>query len=352
MKIVLEHLTKKFLSRQIKNEIVVAVNDFNFEIPDGKLVGLLGPSGCGKSTTLNLICGLETPTSGKIYFGDLDVTMLPPENRGVGMVFQNYALYPHLTVKQNIMFPLENLKGADKLSKETIEARALEAAKIVQIDGLMERKPSQLSGGQQQRVAIARALVKTPGVLLLDEPLSNLDARLRLQTREQIRRIQKETGITTIFVTHDQEEAMSISDLIIVMKAGVLQQMGKPQEVYDDPINLFVAKFLGTPPINVFEGEAKGGKVYIGNEAVADCPKVEDQKLWIGIRPEGFIPDDNGPMSCKLLRVEVMGRDVSIVSENEAASGPTIRSIVSSDIKVDPTRSEVRFSVKPLCEKD
>ena len=186
MKIVLEHLTKKFLSRQIKNEIVVAVNDFNFEIPDGKLVGLLGPSGCGKSTTLNLICGLETPTSGKIYFGDLDVTMLPPENRGVGMVFQNYALYPHLTVKQNIMFPLENLKGADKLSKETIEARALEAAKIVQIDGLMERKPSQLSGGQQQRVAIARALGKTPGVLLLDEPLSNLDARLRLQTREQI----------------------------------------------------------------------------------------------------------------------------------------------------------------------
>ena len=180
MKIVLEHLTKKFLSRQIKNEIVVAVNDFNFEIPDGKLVGLLGPSGCGKSTTLNLICGLETPTSGKIYFGDLDVTMLPPENRGVGMVFQNYALYPHLTVKQNIMFPLENLKGADKLSKETIEARALEAAKIVQIDGLMERKPSQLSGGQQQRVAIARALVTTPGVLLLDEPLSNLDARLRL----------------------------------------------------------------------------------------------------------------------------------------------------------------------------
>ena len=137
---------------------------------------------------------------------------------------------------------------------------------------------------------------------------------------------------------------MSISDMIVVMKDGYVQQIGKPQEVYDDPINLFVAKFLGTPPINVFEGEAKGGKVYIGNEAVADCPKVEDQKLWIGIRPEGFIPDDNGPMSCKLLRVEVMGRDVSIVSENEAASGPTIRSIVSSDIKVDPTRSEVRFN--------
>ena len=189
MKIVLEHLTKQFISRVNKNEIVTAVNDFNFEIPDGKLIGLLGPSGCGKSTTLNLICGLETPTQGKIYFGDLDVTELPPENRGVGMVFQNYALYPHLTVRQNIMFPLENLKGNEKLSKEEINKRTLEAAKLVQIDELMERKPNELSGGQQQRVAIARALVKTPGVLLLDEPLSNLDARLRLQTREQIRRI-------------------------------------------------------------------------------------------------------------------------------------------------------------------
>ena len=179
MKIVLEHLTKKFISRSNKKEIVTAVNDFNFEIPDGKLIGLLGPSGCGKSTALNLICGLETPTSGKIYFGDLDVTNLPPENRGVGMVFQNYALYPHLTVRQNIMFPLENLKGADKLSRETMEAKALEAAKLVQIETLMNRKPSEMSGGQQQRVAIARALVKTPGVLLLDEPLSNLDARLR-----------------------------------------------------------------------------------------------------------------------------------------------------------------------------
>ncbi|MBQ6125956.1 MAG: ABC transporter ATP-binding protein, partial [Erysipelotrichaceae bacterium] len=177
MKIVLEHLTKQFISRHNSSEIVTAVNDFNFEIPDGKLVGLLGPSGCGKSTTLNLICGLEVPTQGKIYFGELDVTDLPPENRGVGMVFQNYALYPHLTVRQNILFPLENLKGEQKLSKEVMNEKALEAARLVQIDTLMERKPSELSGGQQQRVAIARALVKTPGVLLLDEPLSNLDAR-------------------------------------------------------------------------------------------------------------------------------------------------------------------------------
>lgn len=169
---------------------------------------------------------------------------MEPEHRGVGMVFQNYALYPHLTVRKNIMFPLENLKGKDRLSKEEMEKRVLDAAKMVSLEELLDRKPRELSGGQQQRVAIARALVKMPRVLLLDEPLSNLDARLRLQTREEIRRIQRETKITTIFVTHDQEEAMSISDLIVVMKEGILQQIGKPQEVYDQPANLFVAKFL------------------------------------------------------------------------------------------------------------
>ena len=270
MKIVFEHLTKTFPGKGKKASPVTAVNDFNFEIPDGKLIGLLGPSGCGKSTALNLLCGLIRPTSGKIYFGDDDVTEIPPENRGGGFVFQNYALYPHMTVKQNIMFPLQNLKGKDKLTKEVMEAKALEAAKLVQIDNLMDRKPAEMSGGQQQRVAIARALVKMPRVLLMDEPLSNLDARLRLQTREEIRRIQNETKITTIFVTHDQDEAMSISDLIVVMKLGVIQQMGKPQEVYDDPHNLFVATFLGTPPINVFDARVKNGQIFIGDEAVLD----------------------------------------------------------------------------------
>ena len=279
MKIVLQNLTKRYPNRNKKiKEDVIAVNNFNFEIPDGKLIGLLGPSGCGKSTTLNMICGLEKPTSGKIFFGDDDVTDLPPENRGVGMVFQSYALYPHLTVLQNIMFPMENLKGKDKMTKEAMRAKAEEAARMVQIDQLLERKPSELSGGQQQRVAIARALVKVPRVLLLDEPLSNLDARLRLQTREEIRRIQKETGVTTVFVTHDQEEAMSISDLIVVMEAGVVQQIDKPQQVYEDPINLFVAKFLGTPPINVFEGEVKDGKIYIGGSALQNVVPEADRE--------------------------------------------------------------------------
>ena len=211
----------------------------------------------------------------------------------------------------------------------------------------MERKPSELSGGQQQRVAIARALVKMPRVLLLDEPLSNLDARLRLQTREEIRRIQRETNITTVFVTHDQEEAMSISDIIVVMKLGVVQQTGKPQEVYDDPTNLFVAKFLGTPPINVFNGRVEGGKLYIGDDAVLEVNGVEDQEVTVGIRPEGFNLDENGPMHCKLSSLEVMGRDVSVVSTNAASLNPVIRSIINSDNKVDTTAETVRYSLKP-----
>ncbi len=347
MKVVLQNLTKVFPARGKKGgDDVVAVNDFTFEIPDGKLIGLLGPSGCGKSTTLYMICGLQKPSGGKIFFGDDDVTELSPENRGVGLVFQNYALYPHMTVKQNILFPLQNLKGADKLTKEEMLERAVNAAKLVQIDNLLERKPSELSGGQQQRVAIARALVKMPRVLLLDEPLSNLDARLRLQTREEIRRIQRETGITTVFVTHDQEEAMSISDMIVVMKLGVVQQIGKPQEVYDDPCNLFVAKFLGTPPINVFEGKVKGGKLYIGEDAVLDVPGIDDREVYIGVRPEGFNPDENGPLHCKVVGVDVMGRDVSIVSTHEAALVPSVRSIINADYRIPEGTKEVRYSLK------
>ena len=320
MEIQLQNLTKKFPNRNRKHPgDVIAVNEFNFTIPDGQLIGLLGPSGCGKSTTLNLICGLEKPTSGKIFFGGEDVTGVEPEHRGVGMVFQNYALYPHLTV--------------------------LDAAKMVSLEELLDRKPRELSGGQQQRVAIARALVKMPRVLLLDEPLSNLDARLRLQTREEIRRIQRETKITTIFVTHDQEEALSISDLIVVMKEGILQQIGKPQEVYDQPANLFVAKFLGTPPINVFSGKVTDGQVKIGEETVllADLP---DQEVTVGIRPEGFVVDEDGTFSCALKGIEVLGRDISIVASHPAAENASIRAIVGSTRLNQDMAQAVFFSLK------
>ena len=348
MKVTMQNLTKKFPSRNKKQPAdVIAVNDVTLEIPDGQLIGLLGPSGCGKSTTLNLLSGLQKPTSGKIFFGDDDITDLPAQHRGVGLVFQNYALYPHLTVRQNITFPLENRKGADKLTKTQMADMALEAAKLVQIDGLMDRKPSELSGGQQQRVAIARALVKMPRVLLLDEPLSNLDARLRLQTREEIRRIQRATGITTIFVTHDQEEAMSISDQIVVMKDGIVHQTGKPQDVYDDPVDLFVATFLGTPPINVFDGEVKGGKLYFGEIAVLDVPGVDDRPVYVGIRPEGFIPAEDGVLEVNLNNVEVMGRDVSIVSSHSSSINPLIRSIVDADCKINRDSATVKLNLKP-----
>ena len=349
MKISLKNLTKTFPGRGKKSpEDVVAVNDFTCEIPDGELVGLLGPSGCGKSTTLNMICGLEKATKGSIFFGDEDVTALSPELRGVGMVFQNYALYPHLNVQKNIQFPLENLKGKERPSKAEMKRRVLETAKLVQIEDLLDRKPRELSGGQQQRVAIARALIKMPRVLLLDEPLSNLDARLRLQTREEIRKIQKKTGITTVFVTHDQDEAMSICDRIAVMNHGVLMQEGKPQDVYDDPDNLFVARFLGTPPINVFRGHVKDGALFIGDNAVMEAKGIPDQEVFAGIRPEGFLLRDDGPMACILDRVEVMGRDVSIVSSHSACLAPSIRAIVSSENRIQlDGDTVVRFTLKP-----
>ena len=349
MKVVLDHLTKKFPSRNRKsNDEVIAVNDFCFEIPDGKLIGLLGPSGCGKSTALNLISGLLKPTSGRVFFGDEDVTDLPPELRGVGLVFQNYALYPHLTVRENIMFPLQNLKGRERPTPAEMERRVREAADLVQIGQLMERKPSEMSGGQQQRVAIARAVVKMPRVLLLDEPLSNLDARLRLQTREEIRRIQRETGITTVFVTHDQEEAMSISDLIVVMKDGVIHQIDRPQAVYDDPVDLFVAKFLGTPPINVFEGRVRGGRLYLGDDAVMDAPGVADREVWVGIRPEGFLLDPDGPLVCGLTGVEVMGRDSTVIATHPAFTGVNLRAIIPAEQARDVAGDRVRLSLRPF----
>ena len=348
MNITLQGLTKRFPARGRKAQgETTAVQDLTFTIPDGKLVGLLGPSGCGKSTTLNMICGLETPTSGQIFFGEEDVTRLPPELRGVGMVFQNYALYPHLTVLQNILFPLENLKGAARPTRAQMREKALAAAKLVQIEGLLDRRPKELSGGQQQRVAIARALVKTPRVLLLDEPLSNLDARLRLQTREEICKIQKKTGITTLFVTHDQEEAMSISDFIVVMKDGVLMQQGQPQQVYDDPASLFVAKFLGTPPINVFAGEVKGGMLLLDGQKALAVPGAPDGPVWAGIRPEGFVPVADGPVTCGLNRVEVLGRDTSIVCTHPACQTDTLRAIVRPEELTGPVGDTVHFALKP-----
>ena len=620
MEIRIKELTKIFPGDPKKNiRDTIAVKDLDFVVKDGELVGLLGPSGCGKSTTLYMIAGLHNPTSGEVWFGDQEVTNLSPEKRGIGLVFQNYALYPHMTIYKNIEFPLTNLqvevplvtffnyilnyeykmrksdvqagivksirslankcgfskkqfdvksslegellkivinlnavspsskkmfeenmpkivnvnliseqeeqasdalfdtnfratinniaddemveinvKGrlgssfktsmidetigglknaanhhggkaeetvitktqhgyeimgrvvalphqkledcvnaikeaypydtfgytitkvisksltlyiknflkqrklafsdykvyfdkknvkvffkllkaseedanaalnalteelklsdVEKITAQAVAHRKLtkeerrdiiyETAKLVQVDEYLQRKPNQLSGGQQQRVAIARALVKHPRVLLLDEPLSNLDARLRLQTREEIRRIQQETGITSVFVTHDQEEAMSISDEIVVMKLGEMQQMGRPQDVYNSPANLFVAQFLGTPPINVFQARIEGKKVMIGSDCVMELNEdLGNKDIYAAIRPEGFIlagNNDKNVLHGNCEAVQVMGRDISVIAHKPECTKGTFRVIISSDDKVAP--GEVAFKIKP-----
>ncbi|QMS84976.1 ABC transporter ATP-binding protein [Candidatus Xianfuyuplasma coldseepsis] len=342
MDIRLQNVTKVFQAKD-KSE-TVAVKGFNVTIPSGKLIGLLGPSGCGKSTTLYMIAGLLDPTEGRIFFGEDDVTDIPPEERGIGLVFQNYALYPHMSVRQNIMFPLENIK----VPKQEALERAQEMADLVGIGELMDRKPKQLSGGQQQRVAIARALVKKPRVLLLDEPLSNLDARLRLQTREEIKRIQRETGITTVFVTHDQEEAMSISDQIVLMELGVKQQVGEPQDVYDKPENLFVAKFLGTPPINIFDADLKDGSMFLGEFNIGKAPKGSTDIL-VGIRPEGFIvKKDKGTLTVDVYQVETIGRDTTLIIKDPTAKDKKtrFRAIVDSAHRIQPGDT-IKLDIKP-----
>ena len=303
MKITIENLTKKFGD-------FTAVNNFNATIESGELIALLGPSGCVKSTMLNMLSGILPVTEGRIYFDNDDVTDIGAEKRGVGLVFQNYALYPHMTVLENIAFPLE----IKKVKKAEREAKAIEMAKLVHVDMLLNRKPKELSGGQQQRVAIARALIKNPRVLLLDEPLSNLDARLRIEMREEIRRIQQETKITTIFVTHDQEEAMSISDKIVLMKDGVLQQKDDPQNLYDEPANCFVADFLGNPPINKTHGVVKDGKIVLDGDCTVEIPGVEKiadgTKVTMSMRAESIVVDENGAIETTVDTKYVIGKEV------------------------------------------
>ncbi len=321
MKVRLENVTKKYGQ-------TTAVGNFSASLEDGHLICLLGPSGCGKSTLLNMLCGIVPVTEGKIFFDDKEVTKLPPDQRNIGMVFQNYALYPHMTVSENIAFPLE----IQKIKKAERKARVEEIAKLVHVDGLLKRYPSELSGGQQQRVAIARAMVKKPQLLLMDEPLSNLDARLRLEMREEIRRIQKETGVTTIFVTHDQEEAMSISDSILLMKDGLLVQSGLCQELYANPNSLFVAEFLGNPPANKLKlakndlqkiVDASGVKLGDG-----DFGKHNSQNITVAIRPESFIYDEKGSLSATVKNISEMGKEEII---SLSFMGHDIRAILNLD---------------------
>ena len=327
------------------------LDGIDLDVNQGDVIAIIGPSGSGKTTLLRCLNYLEHADEGTMVFDQETFAMNKISKKDIArlrkktaFVFQSYNLFANKTALKNVT---EGLIVGRKMPKEKAREIAMKALEKVGLADRSDAYPAQLSGGQQQRVAIARALVKMPRVLLLDEPLSNLDARLRLQTREEIRRIQRETKITTVFVTHDQEEAMSISDMIVVMKKGVVQQVGEPQKVYDDPVNLFVAKFLGTPPINVFTGRVEGEKLMIGDEAVLDVKGAPDGEVYAAVRPEGFILDENGPLTCKLSGVEVMGRDVSIVSRHKASVNPIIRAIIGSDNKVDTASATVRFSLKP-----
>lgn len=290
-----------------------AVDGLSFGVDDGGLICLLGPSGCGKSTVLNSVAGFVRPSTGRIFFDGRDVTETRTEDRDIGMVFQNYSLYPHMTVRENIAFPLR----IRRRPKQEINERVEGIAELTRISGILERKPGEISGGQQQRVAISRALVKNPALLLLDEPLSNLDARLRLEMRGEIRRIQKDTGTTTLFVTHDQEEAMSISDRIILLNAGRMQQNDIPRRLYEAPANMFAAKFLGSPPINIIKARCSGSAMEIGGGILrleTDMYK-EGSEYLLGIRCEDISlcrSDEKPDATAEFISFELLGKDAVV----------------------------------------
>jgi len=331
----LENLTKCFGR-------VIAVNNLNLEIKDGEFVALLGPSGCGKTTTLLMIAGIYKPTKGYIYFDDVIVNDLPPKDRNIGMVFQSYALYPHMRVFDNIAFPLK----LQKLPKEEIKKRVLETAKLLRIEDLLNRKPAQLSGGQQQRVALARALAKQPNLFLMDEPLSNLDAKLRVIMRAELKRLQKSLGITTIYVTHDQVEAMTMADRIAVLNKGELQQYSTAEELYSKPSNLFVAGFIGSPPMNFIECTLveRDNKYYLDAsdfsiELPEDLGKIVTEKasgseLILGVRPEDFrvsLRPVEGAIKSSVYVLEPLGKDVIV---NVKLGDTLVKVITPQDLRV------------------
>ncbi|MDP7029369.1 MAG: ATP-binding cassette domain-containing protein [Phycisphaerales bacterium] len=308
---------------------VTAVASCDLVIPDGQFTVLVGPSGCGKSTTLRMIAGLESPTGGTIRIGDRVVNHVQPRDRDVAMVFQNYALYPHMSVERNLRFPLErrrstplwksivsaNARRRRAAETEAISARVAEAATQLEIDTYLHRLPRELSGGQRQRVALGRALVRDPKVFLLDEPLSNLDARLRLAMRTELRQLHRRLGATMIHVTHDQEEAMTLGDVLVVMKDGVIHQVGSPADIYGEPADRFVASFVGTPPMNLIEGSFQGGEFRSSSGALLPAPNHGDGAAVLGVRPEAIRVVASSGGSAHVVTIERLGDRMDVVLE-------------------------------------
>jgi multiple sugar transport system ATP-binding protein len=331
---------------------VVAVEHFSLDVADHEFLVLLGPSGCGKSTVLRMIAGLETPTGGTIRLGDRDVTDVEPKNRDIAMVFQSYALYPHMTVERNIEFPLKSRK----VPKEERATLVADAGRSLGLEELMRRKPAELSGGQRQRVALARAIVRRPQAFLMDEPLSNLDAKLRVQTRAELIELQRRLAATIIYVTHDQVEAMTMGERIAIMDKGVLQQVDPPQQVYDKPVNLFVARFIGNPPMNTVEGDLRGSgtdlvvgldgaTIPLPPDLAAAASAAGAQRVVFGVRPEHLHIDAEGALAAKISVIEALGHERHVICR--LADGQMVIVRQAAHV-VPPTEGEqVRLTTEP-----
>jgi multiple sugar transport system ATP-binding protein len=335
-RVLLNNVTKRFGN-------VIAVNSLSLEVKDKEFLVLLGPSGCGKTTALRCIAGLETPEEGEIYIGDRLVNELDPKERNVAMVFQSYALYPHMTVFKNMAFPLENMK----VPPDEIDQRVKQTAELLHVDSLLERKPKQLSGGQRQRVALGRAIVRDPSVFLMDEPLSNLDAKLRVYMRAELKKLQKELGVTTVYVTHDQVEAMTMGDKVAIMNEGILQQVGTPDDIYSRPSNIFVAGFIGSPPTNFFDCNLLGGEPcsldtgefrYPLPEDVAKAAKnCTSDTCVMGVRPQDIfvyrdVKKKKGLIKAVLDVVEPLGDTVIL---DFKIGDYLVKAVVSPDFKAE-----------------
>ncbi|KFE34239.1 ABC transporter ATP-binding protein [Thioclava atlantica] len=330
----LDKIKKRFGSTDVLHGI-------SMDIRDGEFIVIVGPSGCGKSTLLRMVAGLESVSEGEIRIGEKRVNELEPMDRDIAMVFQNYALYPHMSVRQNMGYGLK-IAG---MAKDEINRRVEQAATLLQLSDYLDRKPRQLSGGQRQRVAMGRAIVREPAVFLFDEPLSNLDAKLRVQMRVEIRELQRKLGITALYVTHDQVEAMTMADRMIVMNGGVAEQIGTPLEVYERPVTVFAAQFIGSPSMNILPAEIRDGKVYLGEVAIAPV-QASDGPVSLGMRPEHLHPDPEGPLSLRVTLAEPLGANTLLHGTLEE-SGEALTAALPGVHAAQAEAVVMRLSVTP-----